>query len=148
MANCEFLNSCIFCIKLPSDMPHTLEYLKNLYCKGIRYNECAIYRFSKCHGIDSAPKYLYPNDVYDILGLNLIEPNGGLDMLIKVIYSAGTPGKVKSSTLEGLKKMGEIIAFHCSEGWIDVRRKINCKYNGVDRRRTNSEKFFAGFSSD
>jgi hypothetical protein len=148
MASCEFLNSCVFCIKQPTDMPHTMKYLKNLYCKGARYTECAIYRYSKCHGIERAPKYLYPNDVYDILDLNMIEPDGGLDMPIKVIYTAGTPGKVKSSALEGLNKMGEIIAYHCPEGWIDVRRTINSKQSGADRRRTNPETFFAGFSSD
>ena len=145
MVNCEFLSSCIFCIKQPTDMPHTMKYLKNWYCKGDRFTECAIYRFSKCHGIDKVPTYFYPNDVHDIIDFNLIEPNGGLDMLIKVIYTGGTLGKLKSSTLEGVMKSGKIIAFHCSEGWLDVRRKCQSIFYGVDRRRANKEMFFASF---
>lgn len=68
-------------------------------------------------------------------------------MVLNVIYTDGTAGKIKSNTLDGARKSGKIIAFHCSEGWVDVRRKIKGPYYGFDRRRTNEEKFFAGFIS-
>jgi len=67
-------------------------------------------------------------------------------MRLNVIYTDGTSGKVKSTKLEGLRKSGEIIAFHCSEGWVDVRPKSKSTCNGVERRKTNQEKFLANYS--
>lgn len=66
---------------------------------------------------------------------------------IKVIYTDGTSEKIRALTLEVVKKTGKIIAFHCSEGWIEVRRKGKSTFNGVDRRKTTPEKFFAGFDT-
>ena len=144
MTDCEFLDSCNFFNDQTTDMPHTKEYLKSLYCKGDRFTDCAIHRISTRHGTERVPRHLYPIDVYKMLDFRQIATMGGLDMVLKVIYTDGNPGKVKSSTLEGLKKAGKIIAFHCSEGWIDVRRKSRTNFNGLDRRRTNPEKFFEG----
>jgi len=149
MANCEFLGSCNFLNEQTAVMPYTKEHLKlkSLYCDGASFTECAIYMISKIYGKDKVPKHLYPNDVYKLLDFNLFETNGGNNMVLNVIYTDGTSGKIKSSTLDGVRKSGKIIAFHCSEGWVDVRRKSKSTYNGVDRRRTNQEKFFAGFNS-
>jgi hypothetical protein len=147
MAACELSDFCIFFNGQTTDMPHTKEYLKSLYCKGDLFTECDIYRISEIYGIDKVPKYFYPINMYDNMDLNLIDPNGGFDMLIKVLYTGGTLGKVKSSTLNNVMKSGEIIAFHCSEGWVDVRRKSKDTYSGVDRRRLDQEMFFAGFDS-
>ena len=66
-------------------------------------------------------------------------------MQIKVIYPDGTSGMVRASTIDGLMKESKIIAFHCSEGWVEVRRKSKSTYDGVDRRRTKPKSFFAGF---
>ena len=67
-------------------------------------------------------------------------------MFLKVIYPDGTSGMVKSSTIDGLTKEGKIIAFHCSEGWVEVRRKRNVEeYKGMDRRKNKPEYFYAGF---
>jgi len=69
---------------------------------------------------------------------NLLEPQGGLNMFLKVIYSDGKLGIVKSRTLDGLIKAGQVLAFHCSEGWVEARRKRNTKdYRGPERRRSN-----------
>jgi hypothetical protein len=80
-------------------------------------------------------------------GYNLFRTTGGNNMVLNVIYTDGTSGKIKSSTLDGVRKSGKIIAFHCSEGWVDVRRKNKSAYNGLDRRTSTQEMFFAGFNS-
>ncbi len=52
-------------------------------------------------------------------------------MFISVIYPDGTAGKVRSSRLSRLMKAGEIVAYKCSEGWVELRRKNDEKnYNG------------------
>ena len=145
MAGCDLRVSCFFFNDMATDMPHTTDYLRNLYCTGACYAECALYRISKVYGKDKVPKYLYPNDMYEILNFNLFEPDGGLDMFLKVIYPDGASGMVKASMIDRLRKTGEIIAFHCSEGWVDVRRKIKISYSGSGRRRIKPEEFFAKF---
>jgi hypothetical protein len=63
---------------------------------------------------------------------------GGKNMYLKVIYPDGTAGTVISSTIDVLIKQGKIVAFKCSEGWVEVRRKLKGKfYFGKDRRRSN-----------
>ena len=68
-------------------------------------------------------------------------------MLLNVIYADGTSGKIKSTTLEGLRKSGKIVAFHCSEGWVDVKPKSKSTYKWVERRISGQEKFFANYSA-
>ena len=134
MSICDLNGTCFFFNEQATDMPHTTEYLRELYCKGIKFTECALYRISKVYGKDKVPGYLYPNDIFDILNFNLIEPNGGLDIFQRVIYPDATSGIVKGSTIEGLMKSGKIVAFHCSEGWVEVRRTHNMDYTGPERR--------------
>lgn len=55
-------------------------------------------------------------------------------MFLKVICPDGTLSTVKSSELDTLIKFSKIVAFKCSEGWIELRRKRNNGYNGPDRR--------------
>jgi hypothetical protein len=56
-------------------------------------------------------------------------------MLIKVIYPDGTFGMARSSSLGRLVRSHEIIAFQCSEGWVEVRRKQDqTLYKGPERR--------------
>ncbi len=52
-------------------------------------------------------------------------------MFISVIYPDGTAGKVRSTRLSRLMKSGEIVAYKCSEGWVELRRKNNnSNYDG------------------
>jgi len=69
-------------------------------------------------------------------------------MLLKVIYTDGAFGTVRSANLEEMLKIGRIAAYQCSEGWVDVRRKSNSTFRREDRRRTKPELFFARFNSD
>ncbi len=56
-------------------------------------------------------------------------------MLINVIYPDGTSGKVRASILNSLIKFGRIVAYKCSEGWIELRRKKDTSnYSGSERR--------------
>lgn len=57
-------------------------------------------------------------------------------MFLKVIYRDGTAGVVKASTIDELMETGKIFAYHCSEGWVEVRRKqSNPNYQGPERRK-------------
>ncbi len=56
-------------------------------------------------------------------------------MLIKVIYPDGSSGSVRSSALGRMTKEGKIVAFKCTEGWVEVRRKhAPDDYKGPERR--------------
>jgi hypothetical protein len=56
-------------------------------------------------------------------------------MLIKVIYPDGSSGTIRSSSLGKLSKEGGIVAFKCTEGWVEVRRKHDTTvYEGPERR--------------
>lgn len=122
MPHCDLRDSCFFFNGQTTDSPYTTEFLKKLYCKGFCFAECALYKISRAYGKDKVPKYLYPNDMF--VGLNF-ERHGRFDTLLKVISPDGTTGMAKASTIDGLMKAGKIIAFHCPEGWVEVRRKIN-----------------------
>jgi hypothetical protein len=145
MAHCDLHDSCFYFNEQATDMPHTTEYLRNLYCMGVSFSECALYRITKVYGQEKVPKDLYPNDMNEILNFSLFDPHGGLDMFLKVIYPDGISGMVKASKLYGLINECKIIAFHCSEGWVEVRRKNRGNYNGPDRRKSRPESFYAGF---
>ena len=134
MATCDLYNSCFFFNEQTTAMPRTTEYLRERYCAGKHFTECALRRIANSYGKDKVPKYLYPNDMFEILNFNLFEPQGGLDMFMKVVYPDGTSGVVKSKEIEGLIKAGKIVAFHCSEGWVEARRKQNVRYRGPERR--------------
>ena len=40
-------------------------------------------------------------------------------MLIKVIRDDGTSGTVRSTSLGELVKTGKVVAYQCSEGWVE-----------------------------
>jgi|SRR6185369_426164 len=146
MASCEFSGSCNFFNEQATVTSNTKEHLKRLYCNEVSFTECAIYLISKMYGEDKVPKRLCPNDVHKLLDFKLFETSGDSNMRLDVIYTDGTSGKIKSTTLEGAKKSGKIIAFHCSEGWVDARPKSKSTYNGVERRRSDLEKFLNNYS--
>ena len=57
-------------------------------------------------------------------------------MFLKVIYRDGTAGMVKASTIDDLMETGKIFTYHCSEGWVEIRRKqSNPNYQGPERRK-------------
>ncbi len=69
-------------------------------------------------------------------------------MYLKVIYSDLSMGAERAGAIQDLTKSGKIIAVHCSEGWVEVRRKSKEEtYKGIDRRRNKSESFFAQYPS-
>jgi hypothetical protein len=133
MAKCDLCDSCFFFNKQTTDMPLTITYLKGHYCYG-RFTECALHIISKVYGQDKVPRNLYPNDTLETLNHKFIEPFGILDMFLKVIYPDGTSGMVKAIKLQGLMRLGEIIAYLCAEGWVEVRRKQKIGYRGQERR--------------
>ena len=59
-------------------------------------------------------------------------------MFLKVMYPNGTSGIERSSTVGYLIKSGQIVAFQCSEGWVETRRKKNNEgYLGRERRKSD-----------
>jgi len=57
-------------------------------------------------------------------------------MLIKVIYSDGSTGLLRTSRLAKLLRMNRIAAYLSFEGWVEVRRnRSNPNYQGQERRR-------------
>ena len=61
-------------------------------------------------------------------------------MMIKVIRTDGTSGKVRSSHFGTTLKSGEIAAYQCSEGWIEVRRVRNGdNYRGFEKRKSETD---------
>ena len=146
MASCDLLVSCYFYKNELSGMPCTYKHMMGKYCQG-DYATCARFLYARAYGRNSVPLDMFPNDTFatlDTYQLNTGEA-GGTTMQIKVIYPDGTSGMVKAATMGGLMKEGKIIAFHCSEGWVEARRKSTGTYKGVDRRRTEPKRFFAGF---
>jgi hypothetical protein len=145
MTFCNLCEKCFFFNEpLLDNLSSEAECLRRTYCGG-DFSTCMIYVLALANGIHKVPGYVYPDDKKEALNFNQIEPREGLDVFSKVVYPDGTAGMVKASTVEGLIKTGEIIAFHCSEGWVDVRRQPKSTYTGENRRRTQPQRFFARF---
>ena len=67
-------------------------------------------------------------------------------MDLKVIHIDGTVSIEQAGTINELIKSGKIVAFYCSGGWVEVRRRSNAEnYTGIDRRKTKPEDFFSNF---
>ena len=59
-------------------------------------------------------------------------------MLIKVIYPDGTLGVERFTALTDLIKLGKIVAFQYSRGWVETRRKQKYEdYSGPERRNSS-----------
>ena len=147
MSDCDLRGSCFFYNELTTSMPKTTEYLICNYCRR-DFAKCVIYRISKCFGMDRVPKYLYPDDMFATLNFNLGERGehqGGTNRLTKVIFPDGTSCKVTASSIGGLMKFGNIVAYQCSAGWVEVRRKRNLSsYKGPERRNAEPERVPTG----
>ncbi len=61
-------------------------------------------------------------------------PQGGIDLTIRVIYPNGSKGSVRESRLANLISQGKVVAYQPFEDWVELRRKITDVYMGVERR--------------
>jgi hypothetical protein len=135
MASCDLCDRCYFFNeRLFDNLLGNAEKLRSEYCTGDHFKECVLHRIAECHGIGKVPKYLFPNDITEFRNFNIAEPEGGLFMFIKVIYPDGTSGMVRASSIDRLIRTGKIIAYHCSDGWVELRRKQYLRYKGPERR--------------
>ena len=136
MSTCDLFDSCFFFNEQLVDMPQTTEYLKEKYCRR-DYRTCARYMINRAYGRDRVPRYLFPNDMIEVLNTDLAETRnlpGRRAMMVKVMYPDGTTDAVVSSAVDDLLTSGGIVAYRCSEVWIEVRRKRNSDYRGEERR--------------
>ncbi len=133
MIFCEFCDRCFFFNELLLDILLTnSEDLRGKYCVS-NFRECAIYKLAKACGIEKVPGYVSPDDT--LVNLNTPLPKGEMDMFLQVIYPDGTLGKVRTSNLASMVLLGRIVAYRCSEGWIETRRKRKSHdYRGPERR--------------
>ena len=136
MAHRNLYASCFFYNELILDSPHPTEYLRDKHCKS-DFNVCARYRYTKLHGQDYVPKYLFPNDMFKNLNSDLPEKHKSpveIAKVLNVLKVDGTFDSVSPDNLGELVKIGSIVAYQLSEGWVEVRRKINIGYRGQERR--------------
>jgi hypothetical protein len=136
LEKCNLINTCFFYNEMIPDMPHTKKYFIEMYCKRM-FTACARYRYAKLHGQDNVPKFLFPVDM--IVQFNFVMPecaNSSVEnaKLVNVLNIDGTFGTVSSASLDELVKTSRIAAYKFSEGWVEVRRKINSGYRGQERR--------------
>jgi hypothetical protein len=55
-------------------------------------------------------------------------------MLIKVLFTDGSQGMIRTARLVEFIRMSEIAAYKPFEDWIELRRKRNDGYMGPERR--------------
>jgi hypothetical protein len=65
MASCEFMQTCIFLNNKVVRMPITTQKLVESYCDG-DFTKCTIHKNALAHGIDKVPKYVSPDDEYEL----------------------------------------------------------------------------------
>jgi hypothetical protein len=137
MAFCNFCDRCFFFNELLLDiLLSDAEDLRRKYCVR-HFRECALYKLATSCGIEKVPGYICPDDSIENLKtpLTKFSSQGEKDMFIKVIYPDGTAGKIRSSFLGSMMQMGRIVAYRCSEGWVETRRTSGARnYLGPERR--------------
>jgi hypothetical protein len=65
MVGCEFNNACHFLNKKVIDMPLTTLNAVNNFCHG-DFAICTIHKIATSHGINEVPKYVSPDDQYEL----------------------------------------------------------------------------------
>ena len=65
MGYCDFNDKCYFLNVKIIEMPLTTGYAKTSYCHG-DFTKCTIYKNAKIHGIDKVPRYISPEDIYEL----------------------------------------------------------------------------------
>ena len=67
MGHCDFTTACYFLNVKTADLPLTTGHAKATFCSG-NFTACAIYRNARTHGIDKVPRYVSPDDTYELDG--------------------------------------------------------------------------------
>jgi len=67
MVSCEFNDKCRFLNKKVLVMPLTTHSLVECFCHG-DFRKCTIRRIAMTHGIDKIPRYVSPDDQYELSG--------------------------------------------------------------------------------
>jgi hypothetical protein len=65
MASCEFNDTCHFLNKKVIEMPLTTFNAVNNFCHG-DFTICTIHKIAMTHGIKEVPKYVSPDDQYEL----------------------------------------------------------------------------------
>ena len=65
MGICDFNTDCYFLNVKTVDMPLITCQASTKYCKG-DFRNCAIYNSARIHGIEKIPKYVSPDDKYEL----------------------------------------------------------------------------------
>jgi hypothetical protein len=65
MVRCEFNDKCSFLNKKVLAMPLTTRSLVENFCHG-DFKKCTIHKIAMIHGIDKIPKYVAPDDQYEL----------------------------------------------------------------------------------
>lgn len=65
MKSCDFKDTCHFLNKKVAAMPLTTFNQVKTYC-GSDFTLCTIYKAALAHGIDKVPKYVSPDDKYEL----------------------------------------------------------------------------------
>ncbi len=137
MNYCGLRDACFFYNELVGDMPLATEHLRDAYCHGHSFN-CTRFLLGLKYGMCKVPSYLFPDEAYSGPIFKVptnVGHQGGNDMFINVVYPDGTSGRVRSSILGEMIQMGRIVAYKCSEGWVELRRKSHRDvYYGPERR--------------
>ncbi len=65
MGCCDFRATCHFLNVKAVVLPLTTSYARTSYCLG-DFTHCAIYKAAKAHAIDKVPRYVLPDDKYEL----------------------------------------------------------------------------------
>jgi len=65
MVSCEFNDTCHFLNNKVIDMPLTTRNAVNDFCHG-DFTICTIHQIAMTHGINKVPKYVSPDDKYEL----------------------------------------------------------------------------------
>lgn len=65
MRRCEFHAECYFLKVKTVSLPLTTCHAKTRYCGGV-FTECSIYKAAKAYGIGRVPRYVSPDDQYEL----------------------------------------------------------------------------------
>ena len=65
MEDCDFKAECYFLNVKTTALPLTTVHTRTKYCNG-DFTYCTIYKAAKTHGIGKVPRYVSPDDNYEL----------------------------------------------------------------------------------
>jgi hypothetical protein len=65
MGKCDFDTECYFLNVKTVTLPFTTCHARTTYCNG-DFSKCTIYKAARAHGIDKIPRYVSPDDKYEL----------------------------------------------------------------------------------